>query len=557
MLGNIIRQAVQMAMEGQALQIANTVQGMRAAIVTPTERDGGDHGRVTEKNYRRMDKFDGGEDEWKAWSFDFRIATMASSNTVAKYMVRAETEIASVSGNFFEMESAEGREMEKRGRELFEVMCSLTTGDAKAIIKESAGNDGFAAWQLLAKTFSRKTLARTLRKFRECLNPAQEVDSGAFLGKMARWENGMKELERTEGEKIPAMIKLAALTEMCPEDVRDMIFQNVDLGAGGKVTEELFTTIKEKVISWVSNRVAATRSDAVPMDIGGIGGKKEKEEEYYDENGINGMSCYRCGGEGHMSRVCPTQPKDKGKGKGPGGKGFGKGKTGGKDAGKGGKGGDKGKGKGYQGTCFRCGKVGHKQTECYARIQNVEEEWAEEGGEEEEPTEVGGVWLVGNVEARSDGFTKVERKKPRKRKTREIMNVEAAPGGCVMEFHMTDAKRMLAAVSRITKAGNEVHFAGEKDSYIMNVKTRRKMYMRKDRGVYVLDVLFNVAGGQRKGTMVIDSGAAECVMPREFLKELETKPAAPGVRFVAANGEEIGNYGRKEVNFLPFAWQAP
>jgi hypothetical protein len=72
-----------------------------------------------------------------------------------------------------------------------------------------------------------------------------------------------------------------------------------------------------------------------------------------------------------------------------------------------------------------------------------------------------------------------------------------------------------------------------------------------------LDVLFRVAGGTRKGQMVIDSGAAECVMPRDFLKELETKPAADGVRFVAANGEEIGNYGRKEVNFLPFAWQAP
>jgi hypothetical protein len=113
-------------------------------------------------------------------------------------------------------------------------------------------------------------------------------------------------------------------------------------------------------------------------------------------------------------------------------------------------------------------------------------------------------------------------------------------------------------VSRITKAGNIVRFGdGEKESYIMNVKTGKKMYMKKERGVYVLDVMFQVAGGQKKGQIVVDSGAAECVMPHDVLKELKTKPAAEGVKFVAANGEEIGNYGRKLVDFVPFAWQAP
>ena len=91
----------------------------------------------------------------------------------------------------------------------------------------------------------------------------------------------------------------------------------------------------------------------------------------------------------------------------------------------------------------------------------------------------------------------------------------------------------------------------------MNIKTKWKMFLKKERGVYVLDVVFNVAGGKRKGQIVIDSGAAECVMPQDFLKELKVRPAAEGVKLVAANGEEIGNYGRKGVNFMPFAWQAP
>ena len=61
----------------------------------------------------------------------------------------------------------------------------------------------------------------------------------------------------------------------------------------------------------------------------------------------------------------------------------------------------------------------------------------------------------------------------------------------------------------------------------------------------MLDVMFNVGGGQRKGQIVVDSGAAECVMPRDVLTELVAKPKVEGVKFVAANGEEIGNYGGK------------
>ena len=53
------------------------------------------------------------------------------------------------------------------------------------------------------------------------------------------------------------------------------------------------------------------------------------------------------------------------------------------------------------------------------------------------------------------------------------------------------------------------------------------------------------------GEIIIDSGAAECVMPRSMLPNLETLAAKAGVRFAAANGAEIGNYGRKMIKFLP------
>ena len=49
------------------------------------------------------------------------------------------------------------------------------------------------------------------------------------------------------------------------------------------------------------------------------------------------------------------------------------------------------------------------------------------------------------------------------------------------------------------------------------------------------------------GEIIIDSGAAECVMPKDFLPTLETLPAKAGVRFAAANGGEMGNFGRQLI----------
>ena len=40
-------------------------------------------------------------------------------------------------------------------------------------------------------------------------------------------------------------------------------------------------------------------------------------------------------------------------------------------------------------------------------------------------------------------------------------------------------------------------------------------------------------------------------MPREILLNLETLTAKAGIRFAAANGGELGNYGRKLITFVP------
>jgi hypothetical protein len=130
---------------------------------------------------------------------------------------------------------------------------------------------------------------------------------------------------------------------------------------------------------------------------------------------------------GHLSRDCPNKGKGKGKGhkgenrpnggkgpKGPKGKGFQKGfgnpgKSKGKGKFKGSWNPDNGKG-GFQGICYNCGKVGHKESECWWNT-NVGEVGGHQGFEQPTPgrttpaesrecnsAEIGRVWNLCQVQ---------------------------------------------------------------------------------------------------------------------------------------------------------------
>ena len=110
---------------------------------------------IMEKDFRRVDTFDGTEKNWKAFEFDFRIAMKAISPGVVEVMDQVALTSSVVTGEKMEEHDALAYEgMKERGAELFEVLCLLTSGGAKLMIREAQDNDGFAAWQILARTFA-------------------------------------------------------------------------------------------------------------------------------------------------------------------------------------------------------------------------------------------------------------------------------------------------------------------------------------------------------------------------------------------------------------------
>ena len=69
---------------------------------------------------------------------------------------------------------------------------------------------------------------------------------------------------------------------------------------------------------------------------------------------------------------------------------------------------------------------------------------------------------------------------------------------CEMEFHVTDATKALASAAAVVEAGNDIVLSNRKGgSYIMNIKTQEKIFLKKKGGTFVFDVEFE--GDEEEG----------------------------------------------------------
>ena len=555
--------AVQMSQE-QLVALLQAVQG-------GGQGGGGGRGRRMEiKDFQRISKFAGGptgESQWRAWSTDIKMVLNSVFPSLVKVLNLTEganngKEITGQKAEHALVEEELEQEfvgLTARSLELYEVLHLLTEGEAKLLIMTSSGGDGIRAWQLLALQYARPTLARSLRQLREVLNPKQLMASGLIAG-IAAWEAKLHEVERG-GEKLSEVIKLAGLTELCPFEVREMVFQN--LGIDGD-----YKTMKEKIVSWLSNKVAMS-DGPTPMDLGNVDDKpKEAEWEEggeYSVDAIGNMTCHGCGGWGHMKRDCPSQQKAKGKGKAGKGKGHdSKGKGKGHDSKGKGKGQETewsnwGKGQSFGGQCYNCGEWGHRKTDCPSKVAASVDQGAEE--EEEATQSLDSVWMIGQVETVKAEVDQVENAwtEAARRKTRKsaiffdkepkfvgsVGGVRHLTREAQIEFNEADVRKPLASARLVAKAGNGI-WLEENGGYIQNLATGEKMSVRVVNDVYVFDVELD---DKTKDVITLDSGAGCSVWPRGRHSGTSKMSPGGGCKMIAANGSPIKHYGQRRVSF--------
>ena len=88
--------------------------------------------RIQEKDFRRVDMFSGGEDEWKAWEFDFKVSARVADANLPEAMEVAEIESWDITAaDFSELEDQKWDGLEDKSRQLHDILCMLTFGEAK------------------------------------------------------------------------------------------------------------------------------------------------------------------------------------------------------------------------------------------------------------------------------------------------------------------------------------------------------------------------------------------------------------------------------------------
>jgi len=514
--------------------------------------------------FRRIEKYSGAVGTWHEWSFGLTM----TAGTVDGQLSAALEEIkkfanAPLNEGLFDPSVTTIKwgpwhpEIGKAYTQaLFGVLIALTSGEANAVVRNSTSKTkdqakcGFSAFYALCVRFNPKTPVRTLQFFTQIVNPTAIKNVREIPTIIEAWESKVSTLSSEHEETLSDKLKTAILVSMLPNELQDIVFQNMDV-------KTKYETVRDKVISLAGHRIQMAAP--TPMDIGAVNNGSNRCEHHHEQawtqdvNNWNGeseleigqvkgygkgnMQCYNCQGYGHLARDCqqPRQPK-----------GYGKGQQ--ADV--------KGKGKGETRMCYSCGQKGHLASNCKGKGKGQQWGWQGKGSwpgkggwqgkgvnevdygyekaEEVAEVNIGGVWMIAEV--------------GKKKKVSKPTNSVSYPPGLKPSL----IKNQYQSLTE-----------DEEDEWIVreSKEVQHKFAtVRKNQKKSVKFATSEICEVRKRVKIGIDSCAAETVCPQGWASEFKMEAVKPGetLNLVNASGGKIGHYGERKVALQTedeFGWE--
>ena len=237
------------------------------AIEKSSSRGGGGHKGFNERQFRRVDKFDG-KSSWSDWCFTFKAAARSADKLVVEMMEWMEKQANPKQEELDTHVVDIG--VDADGVDLFDTLVALTSGEALTIVRGTDKMNGFYAWKRLMERFNANTPAKALALMMEVKQPKRLSDPNKIPQAIEEWDPKVQCLEKEFDEKLSDRMKTALVLSMCPGDLQDMMYQQA-------ANLKDYPDVKSRLKGIIQNRIA--RGQATPMDIGKVDGEEADQDD--------------------------------------------------------------------------------------------------------------------------------------------------------------------------------------------------------------------------------------------------------------------------------------